>query len=68
MRDTYLQHLGLLAIAAVISGVVSLTLGSHWGWALFSASVLAMLVYQLRQLSLLHRWVSAKGNEPVPEM
>jgi two-component system phosphate regulon sensor histidine kinase PhoR len=67
MSGTYLQHLGLIAIAAVISGVVSLTLGAHWGWALFSAALLAMLVYQLRQLSLLHRWVAAKGNEPIPE-
>lgn len=67
MRATALQHLGLIAIAAIIAGVVSVTLGSDWGWMLFSIVVLALLFHQLRQLSLLHRWVSAKGNEPVPE-
>jgi two-component system phosphate regulon sensor histidine kinase PhoR len=67
MTATYLQHLGLLAIAAAVSAGIGFFLGAHWGWALFCASILALLVYQLRQLRLLLRWVTAKSNEPVPE-
>ena len=67
MTATYLQHFGLLAIAAAIAAGIGYFLGAHWGWALFCASVLSLLVYQLRQLRLLLQWVTAKSNAPVPE-
>ncbi len=53
--------------AALIATGAGVMLGSHWGWGLFCAAILALLVHHLRHLALLGRWVSAPATQSVPE-
>jgi two-component system, OmpR family, phosphate regulon sensor histidine kinase PhoR len=54
--------LGACALAALGVGVF---LGPEWGWAAFSALLLANLVYHLRNLNAIGRWLE-RGEAPDP--
>ncbi|OGA02838.1 MAG: phosphate regulon sensor histidine kinase PhoR [Betaproteobacteria bacterium RIFCSPLOWO2_02_FULL_62_17] len=56
----------LLGMALIAAGA-GVMLGAHWGWGLFCSGVLALLVYHLRHLAMLGRWVSGPSTETVPE-
>lgn len=67
MKNTILQHLAVLAVTIIFAVIVGQTLGPHSGWALICIVLAALLVFQLRQLGQLQRWVSDEPNHPVPE-
>jgi two-component system phosphate regulon sensor histidine kinase PhoR len=56
--------LAVIAPAAVLAG---LALGSIWGWAVFTAGLLALLAYHVRHLARLGRWVERPVLGSVPE-
>jgi two-component system phosphate regulon sensor histidine kinase PhoR len=58
-----------LWVAAIVAAawLTSLTTTPAWGWAALTAGLLALLVYHLRHLARLARWVSQPVLGRVPE-
>ena len=59
-----LATLALIALAGVLGGAL---IGLAWGWAIATIGVAGMLVYHLRHLARLARWVEAPSADTVPE-
>jgi two-component system, OmpR family, phosphate regulon sensor histidine kinase PhoR len=62
-RRTLLTLVGFAAPAAL----VALIFGAAWGWGLFAAGVTAMLVWHVRHLARLQRWLAHPLPGAVPE-
>jgi two-component system phosphate regulon sensor histidine kinase PhoR len=62
-RRTLLTLAGFAAPAAL----VALMFGAAWGWGLFAAGVTAMLVWHVRHLAQLQRWLAHPLPGAVPE-
>jgi two-component system phosphate regulon sensor histidine kinase PhoR len=62
-RRTLLTLVGFAAPAAL----VALMFGAAWGWGLFAAGVTAMLVWHVRHLAQLQRWLAHPLPGAVPE-
>jgi len=59
-----LAHVGLIALAAVIAGLL---VGAAWGWAIAATGLGVMLSYHLRHLARLARWLQDPKSDTVPE-
>ena len=59
-----LASIALIALGAVLVGGLA---GPAWGWAIATIGVAGMLVYHLRHLARLARWVEAPSADTVPE-
>jgi two-component system, OmpR family, phosphate regulon sensor histidine kinase PhoR len=62
-RRTLLTLVGFAAPAAL----VALIFGAAWGWGVFAAAVTAMLVWHVRHLARLQRWLAHPLPGAVPE-
>lgn len=67
MNGLIWRTIGLLLGAALVAFGAGFLLGDHWGWGLFCATILALLSYHLRHLTMLLKWASAPPTEPIPE-
>ena len=52
---------------ALPAGLVALVFGAAWGWGVFAAGVTAMLVWHVRHLARLQRWLAHPLPGAVPE-
>ncbi|HSN20934.1 MAG TPA: phosphate regulon sensor histidine kinase PhoR, partial [Usitatibacter sp.] len=55
----------LLAAGAIVSLVVGLATEALWGWVLFGLAMAALVLYHLRELARLRRWLG-RGETPEP--
>jgi two-component system, OmpR family, phosphate regulon sensor histidine kinase PhoR len=62
-RRTLLTLAGFAAPAALVAFIF----GAAWGWGLFAAGVTAMLVWHVRHLARLQRWLAHPLPGAVPE-
>jgi two-component system phosphate regulon sensor histidine kinase PhoR len=63
----YRRTLGSLVAIAALAAVAGLVAGAATGWALAAAGLAAMLVYHLRHLARLGRWLEQPVAGQVPE-
>jgi two-component system phosphate regulon sensor histidine kinase PhoR len=62
LKKLYIRTLALVATAALAGLATAAAVGPATGWAVFSFGLLALLVYHVRHLARLARWLA----EPVP--
>jgi two-component system, OmpR family, phosphate regulon sensor histidine kinase PhoR len=63
----YRNALAWIAGYAAAALVLGLLVGPAWGWAVFAAGLLALLLWHTRHLSRLQRWVAHPLPGQVPE-
>jgi two-component system phosphate regulon sensor histidine kinase PhoR len=59
-----LSVVGALAAAAALAGLVA---GAAWGWGVLAVGLLGLLLWHVRHLSRLHRWLANPLPGKVPE-
>ena len=67
MNRVYRNSLASIASIALGALLVGALIGPAWGWAIATIGVACMLVYHLRHLARLARWVEAPRADTVPE-
>ena len=67
MSALYRRTLGALLATAAVAAVAGLVAGPATGWALAAAGLAGMLVYHLRHLARLARWLDRPLPGQVPE-
>jgi len=63
----YRNTLAALAGFGLVALLVGAVAGAAWGWAAFSAGLLAVLLYHVRHLACLARWLANPVAGKVPE-
>ncbi|HYT47943.1 MAG TPA: phosphate regulon sensor histidine kinase PhoR [Burkholderiales bacterium] len=67
MSLVYRNTLAALAGFGLVALLVGVVAGAAWGWGAFSAGLLAVLLYHVRHLTRLARWVANPVAGKVPE-
>jgi two-component system phosphate regulon sensor histidine kinase PhoR len=67
MSRVYRTTLAGLAVASLIAVVAGQAAGAAWGWALFASLTCALLIWHVRHLHRLARWVARPRADEVPE-
>ena len=67
MNKVYRRSFAVIALIALLGGVMALLAGPAWGWALAALGLAALLVYHLRHLARLAVWAEAPRADRVPE-
>src|SRR5689334_17981350 len=65
------QFLVRTAFVVLVAAALALGTGAlfepAWGWSLFSAALLGLLLHHVRHVDLLRRWAARPPAESVPE-